>query len=79
MNSIVGKKGLFVDHLHIEGCKDLPPEEKRKYIRGLLCSNCNIALGNFQDDPALLKVAAEYLEHFNSSFIEKSNVILLKK
>ncbi len=33
-----------------------------KCIRGLLCVRCNQALGKLRDDPALLRVAAEYLE-----------------
>jgi hypothetical protein len=30
-------------------------------VRGLLCLNCNIALGNFQDAPDLLRSAISYL------------------
>jgi hypothetical protein len=33
-----------------------------KCIRGLLCVNCNLALGQLKDDPALLRKAADYLE-----------------
>jgi hypothetical protein len=31
-------------------------------VRGLLCRNCNLALGNFKDDPLLLERAALYLQ-----------------
>lgn len=41
---------LCVDHCH----------NSRK-IRGLLCFECNIALGNFHDDLNILRRAAEYI------------------
>jgi len=46
-NSLV----LCVDHDHKTG-----------KVRGLLCHNCNVAIGSMQDNPALLRKAAEYLE-----------------
>lgn len=47
-----GVKMLSVDHCH-----------KKGHVRKLLCSSCNWGLGNFRDDPALLRAAADYLEH----------------
>ena len=44
-------KRLAVDHCH-----------KTDVVRGLLCSGCNLALGAMQDDPHVLRAAAEYLE-----------------
>ena len=49
--TITSKRRLDVDHCHETG-----------KIRGLLCLNCNAALGNFKDDPILLRTAIEYLK-----------------
>ena len=42
---------LVIDHDH-----------KTNKVRGLLCSNCNCALGYFKDDPVNMQNAIEYLE-----------------
>ena len=44
---------LLADHDHKTG-----------KFRALLCRNCNIGLGYFQDSPELLESAAEYLKKF---------------
>lgn len=51
---IGGKPGMdqeHVDHDHTTG-----------EVRGLLCSRCNTSIGKFNDDPALLRRAADYIE-----------------
>lgn len=49
-----GRKGnasFCIDHDHDTGI-----------IRGLLCNDCNLGIGRFRDDHALLLKAAEYLK-----------------
>ena len=46
-------KLLAVDHSHTD-----------KRLRGLLCGNCNRALGLMQDSPARLQSAIEYLQRY---------------
>ncbi len=47
--------GWHVDHIH-----------GTKFIRGVLCHRCNLALGLFRDDPKELRRAAMYLEKANN-------------
>jgi len=50
LNEPTTQRGLHLDHCHETGA-----------IRGLLCHNCNIALGCFGDNPALMMRAIKYL------------------
>lgn len=54
--STIGDHKFFpmIDHCHETG-----------KVRGILCANCNQALGKFKDDIERLKSAIEYLERSN--------------
>lgn len=43
----------------IKWCVD--HDHKTKRVRGLLCHNCNVALGHFRDNPQIIKQSLEYL------------------
>jgi len=49
------RRSFSVDHCHATG-----------RVRGLLCNRCNVTLGHFQDSPALLASAINYLEKHNA-------------
>lgn len=59
-----GKAILSIDH-----SKDCCPNKKScgKCIRGLLCSNCNSALGYFKDNPDIMENAARYIRLFRNT------------
>lgn len=48
------KKRFHIDHCHTTG-----------KVRGILCSNCNTALGSFRDNVESLNRAIEYLGEYN--------------
>lgn len=51
-NKFERKKDLVIDHDHAT-----------RKIRGVLCQNCNGALGKFKDNPELMLEAIKYLEN----------------
>jgi len=51
---------LHIDHDHDSG-----------QVRGLLCPQCNQALGMFRDTPGILKEAAKYLETSSTKMARK--------
>lgn len=53
-------KGWVIDHDH-SCCSTKTRKTCGKCVRGILCSNCNTALGKFQDDPEILQRAISYL------------------
>lgn len=60
-------KRLAVDHDHVPGFAQMPPEEKRRHVRSLLCDDCNRhilghAVRRGCDAPATLRRLALTLE-----------------
>jgi hypothetical protein len=51
-----GTPGGRGERWHIDHC------HTSSRVRGLLCHNCNVGIGNFKDAPDLLRAAAAYLE-----------------
>lgn len=57
---VCGSTGsLHIDHDH-NCCPKLPA--CGNCVRGMICTNCNKALGMVKDDPVILRKMAEYLD-----------------
>lgn len=61
------KNGFHVDHDHAccpgkRSCGDC--------VRGLLCNHCNPMLGHADDDPAVLRSAADYLDRWKGRSVD---------
>lgn len=54
-----GYPGWQVDHDH--ACCPRSKRSCGRCRRGILCSRCNFGVGNFRDDPAILRAALEYV------------------
>ena len=57
---------LNVDHFHCKGYKKLPADEKRRWIRGLLCYWCNKCLVGRGITIEKSKRVTQYLEEFEA-------------
>ena len=53
---------LNIDHAHVKGWAKMPPQERKKYVRGLLCFVCNHRLLTRGVTIKRLQAAIEYLE-----------------
>lgn len=62
------KNGRVVSHLHVDHC------HKTGKVRGLLCHNCNFALGYFKDSKLNLISALKYLEETEKNKFFLSNL-----
>jgi len=54
-----GGQGWHVDHNH--SCCNTRKRSCGKCTRGILCSRCNIAIGNLRDDPVIIQAALDYV------------------
>lgn len=55
---------LHIEHEHVRGFKTMPPDQRRRYVRGLACWFCNGNLLRRGVTPAKLRAAADFLESY---------------
>lgn len=52
------------DHEHVAGWKVMPPEERKRYVRGVLCTHCNYRHVPSRFPAELAQRMAEYLTKY---------------
>lgn len=59
------KTGRFVvDHQHVANWKRMPPERRRVYVRGVVCTTCNHFVLTRYGNPDKHRAAARYLDDY---------------
>jgi hypothetical protein len=61
-------KRLVIDHKHVVGWAKMPPEERKRYVRGLLCVGCNWKMVPRGMTLAKAEGLVEYLKDFERRF-----------
>lgn len=56
---------VYTEHEHVKGWKQMPPGERKLYVRGLAHFICNNRILTKGVTPEMLRKAADYLERFN--------------
>lgn len=62
---------FYTDHEHIKGWKNMPPEERKKYVRGILCYIDNLKILTRGVSIQRLRSAADYLERYETRKLEQ--------
>jgi hypothetical protein len=59
------KGRLCIDHEHVKGWKKMPPENRKRFVRGLLCWVCNHYYLGRGININKAKNVVKYLEEYN--------------
>lgn len=57
---------LCIDHEHVKGWKKMPPEQRARYVRGLLCWRCNTTFVGRGITAERSRNVTSYLEAFDA-------------
>lgn len=58
---------MNTDHEHVKGWRKLPPSERRRYVRGILCPWCNGKLLGWRVTLAKAEALVLYLRNYHGN------------
>jgi hypothetical protein len=58
------RKRLTTDHEHVPGWKGMPAEQRKRYVRGVLCVHCNYRVVHSRLTGVEARRIAEYIEAY---------------
>lgn len=64
-----------IDHQHIRGWKQMPPDERKKYVRGIVCVTCNHFILTRYGTVRKFLGAAAYLSRYYGNWSEFDRVV----
>jgi len=62
---------LVVDHVHQKGWSKMKPDDRKKYVRGLICPHCNLHIVNRNMTLDRARGAVEYLQAYEDKKTRK--------
>jgi hypothetical protein len=63
---------FVVDHKHVPGWKLKPPAERKRFVRGVICTTCNHYVLTRYGTPLKHRNAALYIEEFERRLSESA-------
>jgi hypothetical protein len=73
-NTVPESGTLHIEHEHVRGWKKMPPEDRKRFVRGLCCFTCNTRWVGRGATPQKLRAAASYLEAYDRRKYETISV-----
>ncbi len=59
-------KTTNTDHHHVAGWKAMPPEQRKRYVRGVLCAWCNHRVVHSRIDAGTAQRIADYIKNYEA-------------
>lgn len=70
---------LCIDHDHVRGWKRMPPDQRKRYVRGLLCFRCNTTFVGRGVTVERARGVVAYLQRYQARSAANDNALATTK